>query len=645
MPYQKKYEALLEEFALLQYQYEVLSFISQKTDNAVLITNAEGLVEWVNEGFARLSGYTLEEVAGKKPGQLLQGRDTDKQVVRYLGEKLRQKETCKAELLNYTKSGMPYWVRLEIHPLFDAQGVLRNFIALQLDISEQKAQALALEEAKEAAERANRAKSEFLSNISHEIRTPLNAIVSLVELLQEEELSGIGKKNAETIHYASHYLLHVIQDILDFSKIEAGKVQLQEEPFDLIQRLDKLVGLVRIKAGEKKLVLDSHISTDIPALLQGDWQKISQIVLNLLYNAVKFTEKGQIQLRVSLHKQEQQRVWLCWEVKDTGIGIAAEKLPLIFQSFMQVFNQEQKNYSGTGLGLAISQKLAQAMGGQIEVESRLGEGSSFKLYLPLKVGKRQAQAPIQEMILPLQNKVFLLVEDNEINQMVYRQLFKRWQIPLHIASHGKEALQMIEQNHFDLILMDLQMPEMNGFEAAKLIRSGAVGAENAHIPIIALTADALSQTQKQVKKAGMNYFLSKPVGQDRLLQGIHACLQTQDQVRMLDLRFVHSVIGDDTEMLQEILTEFLHSTPRDLQRLQKMLSSNTPAEAAALAHKLKSTFKDLGMDAALKVAQYIEEHCLVLPDKAQLNLFEQWQQLWDFYEKAAQEATHLMLRD
>jgi PAS domain S-box-containing protein len=641
MPYQKKYEALLQEFAHLQYRHELLVFVSQKTDNAVIITDAEGLAEWVNEGFTRLSGYTLEDVAGRKPGQLLQGKDTDKQVVRYLGTQIRQKKTCSAELLNYNKEGKPYWVRLEIHPLFDAQGALRNFIALQLDISEQKAQALALQEAKEAAERANKAKSDFLSNISHEIRTPLNAIVSLVELLQEEELSSIGKKNAQTIQYASHYLLHVIQDILDFSKIEAGKIQLQEEAFDLIQRLDKLVGLVRIKAVEKKLVVESHVATNIPALLQGDWQKISQILLNLLYNAVKFTEKGQVQLRVSLHKQEQQRVWLCWEVEDTGIGIAAAQLPYIFQSFTQVFDQEQKNYSGTGLGLAISQKLAQAMGGQIEVESRLGEGSLFRLYLPLKVGKRQSQAPLQELVLPLQSKVFLLVEDNEINQMVYRQLFKRWQITLHIASNGKEALQMIEQRHFDLILMDLQMPEMNGFEATKLIRSGAVGAENAHIPIIALTADALSQTQKQVKKAGMNYFLSKPVSQDRLLQGIHACLQAQEQLRMLDLRFVYSVIGDDAEMLQEILTEFLHSTPRDLQHLQKMLSTNTPTEAAALAHKLKSTFKDLGMDAALKVAQHIEEQCLGQPN-TDPDLFVQWQQLWDFYEMAAQEAAYLM---
>ncbi len=644
MPHQKKYEALLEAFAHLKYQHELLSFVSQKTDNAVIITNTEGLVEWVNEGFTRLSGYTLEELAGKKQGHLLQGKDTDLQVVRYLGEQLRQGKTCGAELLNYTKSGNPYWIRLEIHPLLDAQGALRNFIALQLDISEQKAQAFALQEAKEAAERANKAKSDFLSNISHEIRTPLNAIVSLVELLQEEELSSTGKKNAQTIHYASHYLLHVIQDILDFSKIEAGKIQLQEEPFDLAQKLDKLVSLVRMKADEKKLVLESHVATDIPPLLQGDWQKISQILLNLLYNAVKFTEKGQVQLKVVLQKQEHQHLWLCWEVQDTGIGIAPEQLPFIFQSFTQVFDPQQKNYNGTGLGLAISQKLAQAMGGQLEVESSLGEGSLFRLHLPLKAGKKQAKTAPQEMVLPLQHKVFLLVEDNEINQMVYRQLFKRWQITLHIASNGQEALKMIEKENFDLILMDLQMPEMNGIEATKRIRSGAAGAEKAHIPIIALTADALSETQKQVKKAGMNYFLSKPVTQEKLLESIHACIKEQEQQRMLDLRFVYSVIGDDTDMLQEILLEFLHSTPRDLQHLQRLLEAEAKEEAAALAHKLKSTFQDLGMHAALKVAQNMEQYCNKNQQKL-FVLFEQWQQLWDFYEMAAQEAAELMLKD
>ena len=372
-------------------------------------------------------------------------------------------------------------------------------------------------EAKERSERTSEAKNQFLANVSHELRTPLNGIMGFTELLQEEHLDQKHNHYVSQIGKAAKSLLHIVNDILDITSIESGQISLNEEPFSLHTEMEEILAIMRPIAERKNLALKLCIDHQLQKRLYGDANRLRQIVSNLISNAIKYTESGYVSLNIKLLKSGSKRVWLRFEVEDTGIGIAEDGLSTIFDNFTRVENFETRKTEGAGLGLAIVKSLVLKMNGELDVSSRLNEGSCFSLELPLKVCAKDdfcLQPPRTACITEQQRQNFhvLVVDDNEINRMLLCAFLAKLGNPYAVASNGYEALAQIRNNRFDVVLMDIQMPDISGMDVASRLR-----AESTTIPIlIATTAHAFPEQHQTILDAGFSDLLTKPVGMEEL---------------------------------------------------------------------------------------------------------------------------------
>jgi PAS domain S-box-containing protein len=617
-----------EELERVAFENTKLAIVTSKTANAVIITDSEGYIEWVNEGFVQRTGYILAEVQGKKPGSFLQGAETDPKTTAFIREELKKRRGFNVDIVNYNKAGDKYWVNLEVQPLINDLGVLTNYMALQIDVTDRKETELALTKAKEEAEAASRVKSEFLSNMSHEIRTPMNAILGLTEMMLGEDTPPSIRENLKIIKFSADNLLQIINDILDFSKIEAGKLSLENVEFNLYDLIQNMMQIVKFNTKNKAVEVEQFIAYGVPEKLKGDPYKLSQILMNLLSNAAKFTSKGLIHVKVSSIHKEAGKVNLCFSVEDTGIGIPAEKLPLIFDSFTQASASTTRKFGGTGLGLTITKKLVELQGGNISVESNLGVGTTFTVNLPFELVEA---APVTEQApaiapvgkLPeadnLEGVHILLVDDNSVNQTLNKQLFKKWKATADVASNGVEAINLLRQNRYDIVLMDLQMPIMDGYEAIKIIRNPASEVLDHKVPVIALTSDAFAHTKQKALEAGMSDFISKPFRMEQLLHTITRNLVRkiirEDNVflkeekgsleedvwhrpsgqHIIDISLIKEIVDDDRGALREVLNEFVDVTPHDMERLQSACRENNLDQIGDIAHKFRSTFMEFGM--------------------------------------------------
>lgn len=416
------------------------------------------------------------------------------------------------------------WYETTFNPIIDGSSSVTGVAIYSQDVTKNKKIEQDLLQAKNDAIAAAQAKSEFLSNMSHEIRTPMNAIIGLTELLLEESFEGTILENIKSIKYSADNLLVIINDILDFSKIEAGKVTFENIDFDLRHRMAELRKTFEHRTKEKGVGFEIDIDSQIPSVIKGDPYRLNQVLFNLVGNAIKFTSEGFIKVSAKLLSKEDNKITLQFAVKDTGIGIPQSAQAKIFESFTQANTDTTRKYGGTGLGLAITKNLVQLQGGELSLTSAVGEGTTFFATINYLVGnainleekKKKADEPTD-----LSSLKILLVEDNLMNQFVAKQFFKKWKNELFIANHGAEAISMlIERDDFDMVLMDLQMPEMSGFQAAEIIRGTNSAVKNPNIPIIALSADAFLETRRKVIEAGMNDYVTKPFNPEELYSKI-----------------------------------------------------------------------------------------------------------------------------
>lgn len=479
-------------------------------DHAALVsmTDPEGRITFANKKFIEVSGYQYEELFLQNH-RIVKSNRHPKSHYKNLWDTITSGNIWTGEICNLTKTGEEYWVNSVIVPFKDNQGEITHYLSIRHDITAEKQATL-------KAIQASKAKSEFLANMSHEIRTPMNGVIGMTDLLLETELDEEQLDLATTVKASAGSLLDIINDILDFSKIEAGKLTIESTAFNLGHVCESVVKVMKFKAEEASLYCNLYLEEDLHPFVNGDPTRLKQILINLMGNAIKFTQKGGVSLKVS---QATEMNWVRFEVKDSGIGIADHIIDKLFDKFTQAETSTTRNFGGTGLGLSITKQLVELMGGRIGVKSVIESGSTFwfEIEFPPVQGmiEKEGEKPVSDVNL---SQVRILVaEDNRINQKVIAGVLNKFHIKPIFAEHGQECLEKLLFSDYDMIFMDMHMPIMDGETATKEIRSNP---ELIHLPIIAMTANVMSGFKDHCLDIGMNDYVTKPFTQKTIREVI-----------------------------------------------------------------------------------------------------------------------------
>ncbi len=531
-----------------------------------------------------------------------------------------QGETVQVDDLELRMNGKAIQLLSTATPVYDAQGDLQYVITSSIDISDRAQSQHQLQEAKKIAEKAAKLKQDFLANMSHEIRTPLNAMLGFSELLDTTSLDADQREYLGHIRTSGKNLLTIVNDILDLSKLEAGMIKLESIPFSIQLLVASLKAMCQVSIADKGLELVIKIDPALPTVFRGDPTRLTQILLNLLNNAIKFTKQGTITLQAEPRGEvDADLVLVRFIVEDTGIGIDADVLPTIFDRFQQADDFTTRYYGGTGLGLSIVKALTELQGGTVRVVSTLGKGSQFVVEIPYPVAEEQLllHQPNNLAVAPVLGDVrVLVVEDNLMNQKLAIQALKRLGYQSQVADNGQKALALLEETSFAIILMDLQMPVMDGYETTRQIRSTL----KSSVPIIAMTAHALPSEQEECIKVGMNDFLPKPFQLEELQALMRKYVVTGRPIpkpalvaepstrssASFSIEPLLSAVGNDTALAMELIEIYLVETPSGLESLRQAIDQQNLDTIKQIVHTQQVHTKMLGMNEATRLILEIE---------------------------------------
>ncbi|MFY0255611.1 response regulator [Chitinophaga sp. 30R24] len=649
------------EIAIIKADLKEINKIVKNDSTEKLLTQLYYLVEEKNN--FNLMVLDTFYSNGKEAAEKMINNQKGKRLGEAINGILRQLDTTRQSEVNRTthlidSSGQKAQSWGTILVIFACLTCLLAFLYIISRIHRQEQLIEALDESQRQEKKLAAVKEQFLANMSHEIRTPMNAVLGFTHLLKSQPMNDKSREFVNAIENAGQSLLEIINDILDISKIESGMMRIEATSFSLRSVLHSVNTMFRPKAEEKQLQLTVTIDEDVPDILYGDMMRLTQVLVNLTSNAVKFTHEGEVHIHARKIWAEDNSVRILFTVSDTGIGIDADKLNSIFDRFNQAEASTTRKYGGTGLGLTIVKQLIELQNGFISVESKPGEGSIFKVELPYTLGESPAEEDnnyySDNDLYPLHPDVRLLVaEDNKMNQNLLRHLLSSWQLQFKIVNNGKEVLQALDKQHFDLVLMDIQMPEMDGYTAVQAIRNE----RHSTIPIIAMTAHAMAGEREKCLQMGMNEYISKPIIEEELYKiiqvyigklpprelpsALHHPHETGAQ-HLINMHYLHDLSKGNTDFEKTMLEQFITQLPEELALLKKAIIAEDIAGIRATAHSLKTTVAFIGL----------EEHLYPLLDPLEklpennyhLNVIAgQFNTLKQLCIQAVQEAINILL--
>jgi PAS domain S-box-containing protein len=564
------------------------------------IGSLDGYFKLVNPAWEKVLGHSAEELTSRPWLDFVHPDDLEATIRE--GKKLQ----AGAHVIRFRnryrdKEGAYHWLSWMATPDIESGTIY----AVARDITEAKRIEEELEKARTQAEAATRAKSEFLANMSHEIRTPMNGIIGMTELVLDSKLTDDQREHLKTVRNSAEALLALLDDILDLSKIEARRLKIELVPFALRELLEEVLKILAFRSSPSVLQLSCDVRDDTPDFLIGDPNRLRQVLINLVGNAIKFTSRGQVVVRVRPESLEGSKALLFFSVSDTGIGIPADKQKIIFEAFTQADATTTRRYGGSGLGLTISNQLVELMGGRISVESQPQVGSTFYFTLPFDVaakrGGSKRREPGKRTGLGEQPAMdVLVVEDNAVNQKLAGLLLKKLGHRPTIASDGRAALRILEKRSFDMILMDIQMPVMGGVEAASKIRKRETNGGR-HVPVIAMTAHAMAGDRERALQSGMDDYLVKPMRLDDLRRVVRRFAPMP-----LDTEALLDGLGGDRKLLFELVDLFLADTPKLLAKVERAIARSDAARLKDAAHALKGSVANFDSGSVFESVRHLE---------------------------------------
>lgn len=605
----------------LKIQEEKYRSIIANMNLGLLEVDEEERIIYANQSFCKMTGYTLDEMKGKIASSLFaEGQNLD--TIQQKTEERKKGSSDAYEVQLKDKWGNIKWWLISGAPRYNNKGEPSGSIGIHLDITAQKNLEYDLIKSREEAKKLAKTKQSFLANMSHEIRTPMNAIIGMANQLQKTNLNASQSSLLNIIQTASDNLLVIINDILDIAKIEDGKLAIHPVIFELQETIKESIDTLQFKAEEKGILLrQGKFDLLIARYLKGDSNRLRQILLNFLSNAVKFTNKGSVTIECSLASTSMNSQWIEFKIIDTGIGMEASFLETIFDPFTQETTGNSKNNIGTGLGMYISKQLIELMQGSVSVQSTKHFGTTISFKLPFAIAQKPdtKNEELKTLINPnkLNQRKILIVDDNEMNRLVAEMIVQQNGAKTLHAENGQQAIEKLQNDIPDIILMDLQMPVMNGYEATHYIRNILKNP----IPIIALTANAIKGERENCLEAGMNDYISKPFKEQDLIQSILSLisLNENEEARILelngenkndqlpyDLSILLQISRNDHQFVNKMIQLFCDDLPFQIEQIKDAIAQENTQIIAAKAHRLKPSTTNLGMPAITQKLRQIE---------------------------------------